>query len=168
MTKKLEYSVRLNRKFQITGPCVDLWKRRQFFGYQSEEERRDAHSLQKLRKNLSVIREKKDAEMAFLLMSDFFQGYPLSTLGPRTVRQMAMLISGRDLFEENFLFIRDMFEKGLVHLSEAERLCEMLSKTDFSDMPTGQRRTQTLQLSLRIWRDNLSEVKEFYGVLTAA
>lgn len=120
--------------------------------YPSTADRDDARATLHIRRVLRKIHKQKDGEEAFLLLADFFDKYPVETLGPRASKEIALLMSGEKMTTDDFIFVVESCEIALDYLSKMETLLNKLRYVGFPQSQSGLRRARRLHSHIWLWQ----------------
>lgn len=132
--------------------------------YSDDKERNDAMASREIRQVMLEIGKKKDGEQAFFLLAGFFNSNPVEKLGPRTVKEIALVLSRGKAAVEKTMWLVDLLEIGLGTLSGAELLCEKLKQVGFHQDEKGLKRARNLHLIIKRWEMSLLNEKRSHGI----
>lgn len=130
----------------------------------SEEGMHEAAATQHIRYVLTEINQKVDGEQAFFLLADFFGKHTVETLGQRTVREIALVLSRGKAAVEKTMWLLELLEISLSTHGKAEVLCEKLKQVGFNQDEKGLRRARNLHLIIERWEKSLQGVKRLHGL----
>lgn len=130
----------------------------------SEEGMHEAAATQHIRKVLTEINQKVDGEQAFFLLADFFGKHPVETLRPRTVKELALVLSRGKAAVEKTMWLLELLEISLSTHGKAEALCDKLKQVGFDQDEKGLRRARNLHLIIKRWEMSLLNEKRSHGI----
>lgn len=130
----------------------------------TEEEMRDKEAYQHFRRIRPMLGKGQDGQRVFFLLADFFQCHPVETLGPRSTRDIAMVLSRSQVTLSDTMALLDLLEMALSLHRKAEMLCEKLKHVGFSQDKKGLKRANNLHLVIRCWEKSLLKEKRIHGL----
>lgn len=160
-----QFSFRLDRGKTPKGVSMvyGIPKKRDVL-YSDDKERVDAVASRDIRQVMLEISKKKDGQQAFFLLADFFGKHPIETLGPRTVKEIALVLSRGKVTFGKTAWLLELLEISLITHSRAEVLCDKLKRVGFGQDKKSLKRARNLHLIIKYWEMSLLNEKRSHGI----